>query len=131
MTLVDTNVLVDLARDTEWAGWSVEKLSEAAGHGLLWINPVIYAEVSPLFATRDELTAFLSSLGLNMTDFTREALFRAGHAHREYRRRGGERQRMLADFLIGAQADVTERAILTRDPRPYRTYFPDVRLITP
>ena len=64
-------------------------------------------------------------------EITSPALFSAGQAYRRYRRNGGERRRMLADFLIGAQAQVTERDLLTRDPQPYRTYLPDVRLITP
>ncbi len=55
----------------------------------------------------------------------------AGTAHRAYRQRGGVFPSILADFLIGAHAQVLNLPILTRDARRYRTYFPEVELITP
>jgi predicted nucleic acid-binding protein len=58
-------------------------------------------------------------------------LFAAGQAYRKYRAAGGSRSNVLPDFSIGAHALTTGMAILTRDARPYRTYFPDVELITP
>jgi predicted nucleic acid-binding protein len=57
------------------------------------------------------------------------ALFAAGQAFRRYRAAGGPRLSMLADFFMGAHAQARGLAILTRDVRPYRTYFPEVRLI--
>jgi predicted nucleic acid-binding protein len=38
---------------------------------------------------------------------------------------------VLSDFFIGAHASVLDCAIVTRDARRYRTYFPRVRLVTP
>ena len=38
---------------------------------------------------------------------------------------------MLSDFFIGAHAVIEGWSLLTRDPRLYRTYFPDLALITP
>lgn len=55
----------------------------------------------------------------------------AGVAYGAYKRRGGSKDAILADFLIGAHAVVEGLALLTRDPRRIRTAFPDVRLITP
>ncbi|NBU28536.1 MAG: DNA-binding protein, partial [Caulobacteraceae bacterium] len=49
----------------------------------------------------------------------------------QYRRRGGARESILADFLIGAHAAVAGYALLTRDPRRVRAAFPGVELITP
>ena len=59
------------------------------------------------------------------------ALFLAGEIFRRYRRAGGVRTGVLADFFIGAHAQVIGSPILTRDVRRYRTYFPEVELITP
>ena len=59
------------------------------------------------------------------------AAFLAGHAHASYRRAGGPREAILPDFLIGAHAAVTNRPLLTRDPRRVATYIPGATLITP
>ena len=54
MTLVDTNVLLDLATDDpRWAAWSVHQLEAAATRGPLVVNPVIYAELSVGFDHRE------------------------------------------------------------------------------
>jgi predicted nucleic acid-binding protein len=37
---------------------------------------------------------------------------------------------VLPDFFIGAHAVVEDIALLTRDARRYRSYFPTIRLIT-
>jgi predicted nucleic acid-binding protein len=38
---------------------------------------------------------------------------------------------VLPDFFIGAHAAVSRIALLSRDARRYRTYFPTVALIAP
>ena len=60
-----------------------------------------------------------------------EAAFLAAKSHREYRRRGGVKLSVLADFLIGAHAAVRGYQLLTRDARRYRTYFPRLSLVSP
>ena len=55
---------------------------------------------------------------------------RKGQAHRLYRERGGARLRTLANFLIGAHAAVAGYRLLSRDGAVYRSYFPEVDLIT-
>lgn len=59
------------------------------------------------------------------------AAFLAGKAFASYRRHGGLRSSLLPDFFIGAHAAVAKFRLLTRDPRQYRTYFPDLVLIVP
>lgn len=131
MTIADSNVLLDVIDDASgWYAWSVEQLDGAAEAGVA-INAVIFAEIAPAFGLLREVETFVAQSGLTMLQFTREMLFEAGQAHARYRANGGHRDRVLPDFLIGAQASVSGRAVLTRDPRRYRTYFPDVRLITP
>lgn len=60
-----------------------------------------------------------------------EAAFLAGKAFRSYRRTGGQKRSTMPDLYIGAHAAVADIALLTRDDRRYRTYFPTVRLIRP
>jgi predicted nucleic acid-binding protein len=55
----------------------------------------------------------------------------AGKAFVQYRRQGGTKTNVLADFFIGAHAAVAGLPVLTRDVRRYASYFPTVRLIAP
>jgi predicted nucleic acid-binding protein len=132
MLLVDTNVLVDvLENDPSWADWSIAQLrAQSQVHELL-INPVIYAELSLTFESPEALDATLVGMALVLTEIPRPALFLAGKAFIRYRREGGTRHNVLADFFIGAHAAVLGCPLLTRDARRYRSYFPTVELIAP
>jgi len=132
VVLVDTNVLLDvLQRDQTWADWSVQQLrAQAQVHELL-INPVIYAELSLAFESVQALDATIDRMELTVEELPRPALFLAGRAFLKYRRTGGAKRTVLADFFIGAHAAVLGCGILTRDAARYRGYFPRVPLTTP
>lgn len=132
MILVDTNVLVDvLENDPAWADWSVQQLrAQAQVHELL-INPVIYAELSLTFDSVQALDEAIASMGIAVQQLPNAALFLAGKAFIKYRRAGGAKGNVLADFFIGAHAAVQGFSILTRDARRYKNYFPTVNLLTP
>ena len=132
VTLVDSNVLVDiLTDDDEWSDWSASMLEEAADGGLLAINSIIYAEVSVAYRRIEDLEAHLPADYYIRSALPWEAAFLAGKAFAAYRRRGGARRSPLPDFYIGAHAAVSGMTLLTRDAGRYRTYFPKLRLITP
>ncbi len=132
MTLIDTNVLLDLATDDPvWAAWSVRHLDAAAVKGPLVINDVVYAELSVGFERIEELDDLLNEAGITLEEIPREALFLAGKAFRRYRAAGGSRMGVLPDFFIGAHAAVLGLPLLTRDAKRYRTYFPSVVMVTP
>lgn len=132
MTLVDTNVLLDVVTDDPvWADWSIEQLEAAALRGPLLINDVVYAELAVRYERIERLDAFLSEAGIDMASMPRAALFLAGKAFQKYRKAGGSRAGVLPDFFIGAHAAVEKLGLLTRDTARYRTYFPTVTLIAP
>ncbi len=132
MLLVDTNVLVDvLENDPEWADWSIGQLRAQSKVHRLAINPVIYAELSLTFSTVEALDNTIEELGLVLIEVPRPALFLAGKAFVRYRRQGGNKNNVLADFFIGAHAAVSRYPLLTRDTRRYTTYFSDVQLVAP
>jgi hypothetical protein len=132
MILVDTNALLDVVtRDPEWAEWSKRQLDAAALRDRLAINPVVYAELSAGFETIEQVEVVLGLVGITVVQMTRPALFLAGRVFQEYRRRGGIRTGVLADFFIGAQAAVIGATLITRDASRYRTYFPTVELVAP
>ena len=132
MLLVDTNVLVDVLEDDPlWADWSVQQLRAQSQVHQLFINPVIYAELSLTFDSVKELDATIEGIGLKVQEMPRPALFLAGRAFLKYRRGGGTRTNVLADFFIGAHASVLGCGILTRDGRRYRNYCPRGALVAP
>lgn len=132
MTLVDTNILLDLAiDDPNWVDWSIRQLDAAAVAGPLLINDIVYAELSVRFPAIEALDAFLEEAGIVLQPMPRAALFLAGKAFQNYRARGGSRTGVLPDFLIGAHAAVAKLPLLTRDVGRYRSYFPSVALIAP
>lgn len=132
MTLVDTNVLLDLVTDDSvWADWSVAQLEAASLAGPLLINDVIYAELAVRYERIEKLDTFIEEAGLELIALPRPALFLAGKVFTRYRRAGGSRTGVLPDFFIGAQAAVQKLPLLARDIGRYRPYFPTVELITP
>jgi len=130
--LVDSNVILDVfLNDPNWADWSEGALEELSAASRLFINPMIYAEVSIGFERIEELESALRPTGFILLDIPKEALFLAGKVFLKYKKRRGKRRSPLPDFFIGAHAAVMELALLTRDARRYRSYFPSVRLISP
>jgi predicted nucleic acid-binding protein len=132
MLLVDTNVLVDvLQNDPQWADWSIAQLRAQVQLHPLAINPVIYAELSLSFSTFEALDRVVATMELAMHEVPRPALFLAGKAYLQYRRRGGAKAQVLPDFFIGAHAAVEGWPLLTRDASRFRTYFPRLEVIAP
>ena len=132
MTLVDTNVLLDvLSDDPRWSAWSVRQLAERSALGPVIINDAIYAELSARMDNQAQLEQALGDLDVSFDRVPMPALFLAGQSYRRYRSSGGIRTGVLPDLFIGAHAHVVGCPILTRDVRRYRTYFPGVELITP
>jgi hypothetical protein len=132
MILVDANVILDIwTPDPVWHAWSAGQLRKHSISHDLVINPIIYSEISVSFATPSSLDKKLEELHIAVLNIPRRAAFLAGKAHWQYRRRGGTKGHVLADFLIGAHAAVLASALLTRDTRIYSTYFPNIHLISP
>ena len=132
MILVDSNVWIDItSRDSVWLDWSVAQLKLARQNDVIGMNPVIHAEISASFDSQKALTDFLRPLNVQNIAFSETASFLAGQAFWTYRQRKGGKTGVLPDFFIGAQAQAEGWTLLTRDVARYKTYFPDVKLISP
>ena len=130
--LVDSNVILDIfLDDPHWADWSATALANASNNSTLYINQIVYTEVSIGFNKIEELESALHKCGFQMLEIPKEALFLAGKAYLSYRRGKGTKKSPLPDFYIGAQAAVLDMDLITRDEGRYKTYFPTVRIISP
>ena len=130
--LVDSNIILDVfLDDPNWADWSESKLAKYSSITKLFINSVVYSEVSIGFKRIEDLEVGLNRGGFEMLEIPKEALFLAGKAFLKYRKNRGTKRSPLPDFYIGAQAAILDIDIITRDESRYRTYFPTVNLISP
>jgi predicted nucleic acid-binding protein len=95
------------------------------------INPLIYGKVA--FAT-EQIEVVEEILPRHLYAYwpiPREAAFLAARVHTEYHARGGNRQRILPDVLIGVLALIAGCHLLMHDSRHYLQAFPGLKLITP
>jgi len=130
--LVDTNVWVDCIDEASpWHAWAVEQLQSCSERSPLHVNLIIYTEllvpcpdVAALDALLDVYDTLRSPLPWACASLTATAFSL-------YRRRGGLKHKPLPDFYVGAHAAVTNLSVLTRDPTPYKSYFPRLSVIAP
>ena len=130
--LVDSNIVLDVfLNDPKWADWSESKLDDYDQLGSLYINSIVYSEISVGFDRIEDLESAIARAGFQMLEIPKEALFLAGKAYIKYKKRKGIKRTALPDFFIGAQAAVQNLDLITRDVSRYQSYFPTVKLISP
>ena len=132
-TAVDSAVLIDVLQDEPgWAPRSADALHAASRAGRLVVCDIVWAEVAGRFASPAAAAAALSMLDLEFDPLTAPTAADAGRLWRAFRGAGGgRRDRVVADFLVGAHALHQADALLTRDRGFYRRYFKRLRVIEP
>jgi predicted nucleic acid-binding protein len=130
--LIDSCVLLDLfTNDPKWRHWSENTLEQYSRTNTLYINAIVYTEVSIGFNKIEETESAIGQIGAKVLEIPREALFLAGKIFLQYRRNRGTAPTVLPDFFIGAHATISSFALMTRDTEKYTTYYPNLRLISP
>lgn len=132
ITAVDTSVLLDVfGADPAFGRRSKEALRRCMVEGGLVACDAVWAETASFFADGERAAEALARLGVEYSPTDREAALTAAAAWKAYRARGGGRERVAADFLIGAHALVQAERLLTRDRGFYRAYFSRLRVLDP
>ncbi len=130
ITFVDTNVLLDIfLPDPKFGKTSVNSIDKCFCEGSLVINEIVFAELSPQFENKKLLDSTLKTLGVRVVPLDNETAYHAGSMWKRYRDSGGKRDRILADFLIGAHALNKSNRLLTRDRGFYKRYFENLNTV--
>ena len=130
ITAVDTNVLLDVfAADPQFGEASAAWLRRCSSEGRLVACEVVLAELASVFPTSGEALEALDRLEVDFSPMESAAAVHAGVAWRTYRKKGGSRERLVADFLIGAHAMEQAGRLLTRDRGFYQRYFAPLEII--
>lgn len=155
ITAVDTNALLALLYDDDYADASEDALRRAYRNGRVVVTPIVYAELAAdgHFETPSDLDQFLEDFSIRLVEPSREASFRAGQAFQRYADRRPDdlqcpscgtkravrceecgsdltpRQHIAADFLIGGHAAADADALISFDMGFYGTYFPSLTVL--
>ncbi len=130
--LVDTNVWVDCIDEASpWHDWAIEQLQVCSERSPLHVNVVIYSELLVPGPDVRALGGMLEVYDTLRSPLPWAAASLTAAAYSMYRRRGGSNHKPLPDFFIGAHAAVSNLSVLTRDPKPYRSYFAKLEVIAP
>jgi len=131
-TAVDSSVLLDvLVADPAFGTRSREALRTAYDRGTIVACDVVWAEVRAHYPDDTAFTRAVDALGVGFEPLTADAAGLAGTLWRTQRRTANaRRERIIADFLIGAHATLQADVLLTRDRAFYRRYF-KVRVVDP
>jgi predicted nucleic acid-binding protein len=137
-TAVDTSVLLDvLGADPAFGLASRAGLRAAYDAGALVASDVVWAEVRANFPSDPAFEEAMAALGVQFLPLTPLAASLAGSLWREHhlrRRRDVTREdpkRMVADFLIGAHAQIQADTLLARDRGFFRSCFTGLRVTEP
>jgi predicted nucleic acid-binding protein len=131
-TLVDTNVWVDcIDASSPWHEWAVDQLQLRCERAPLHVNLIIYTELLVPGIEVDALDGLLDVYDTLRSPLPWASAALTAAAFAVYRGRGGSRVKPMPDFFIGAHAAVANLSVLTRDPRPYRSYYPRLAVVAP
>jgi predicted nucleic acid-binding protein len=132
ITAVDANVILDVLNDDpSHASGSSRAMQEALQEGALMACDVVWAEIGAWYASPEDAETVMDEFRIRFAAIDPEVAAAAGRVWWSYRRRGGVRNRMLPDFLIGTHAWMRADRFLTRDRGFYREYFTRVTIVDP
>ena len=130
ITAVDTSVLLDIfGADRKFGPGSAAALNTCLTKGSLVACDVVWAETCAAFATPASAESAMTLLRIDFSPTNSTIALAVGEAWRAYRRAGGTRERVIADFMIGAHALASADWLLTRDRGFYRRYFKGLQVM--
>ena len=131
-TLVDTNIWIDcIDANSHWHEWAIEQLQKLSERSPLHVNLIVYTELLVPGPDIEALDALLDVYDTLRSPLPWSCALLTAAAFALYRSRGGSKLKPIPDFYIGAHAAVANLSVLTRDPSPYKSYFPRLIVVAP
>ncbi len=132
ITALDTNVLLDVLLPNEhFVDAAIGVIESGARAGSLVICELVYAELCGHFSNKIDCDFFLKDNEIEVVNLSGQACFLASRTWRQYRKQGGNRTRILPDFLIGAHAQLQASRLISRDSVFYQKLFPQLIILDP
>jgi predicted nucleic acid-binding protein len=131
MVAIDSSVLLELLTGEGDADTAELALREALSRGPVVVCDVVIAEVCSSLQDGDRAMQAFEEMGIAYSTVQEKSAVRAGEMQRRYRSRGGGRQRVGADFIVGAHALLQCNGLITRDAGFFRDYFKGLKVIVP
>lgn len=131
MIAIDSSVLVDLLADGPQADAAEACLRQCLSTGPVVVCDIVLAEVCSALRDGAEALTVLEEMSIRFNALESKSALRAGEMQRRFRSRGGKRERVVADFLIGAHAMLQCDGLITRDESFFRDYFKGLKIIVP
>ena len=129
-TAVDSSVILSIYKAEEAGRIWMEKLITLRKQSRLVICEIVVAETRPALASDQDHLQQLEKLGLHFLPASFDSACLAGQIHQSYRAAGGNRDRLVADFLVGAHARIQAHQLATDDHGFMRKYFAGLSLVT-
>ena len=129
ITAIDTNVLIDVfGNDPEFGRSSAAAVRACLQKGTLIACDIVWSETRAVFPDDAAFVSAMTTLGVIFSPLNEKSASLAGSTWQAYRKAGGKRTRLMADFIIGAHALQQAEQLLTRDQGYYRSYFAGLKL---
>lgn len=129
-TFIDTSILIHITntKANEHKD-SLELLEKCKLDGPVILSDIVYSEFSSVFKSIEDTDRVLAEFSFERAPLNKASLFRAGKAFREYKEKNkGPKLNVLSDFLIGAQVETSEAALLTNNKKDFVNYFPKLTI---
>jgi len=133
-TFLDSNILIALVNRLEFHHrWCHKEVQRCLAHNPpAVVSDIVFCEASVGMKTLQDMHDLIRQWGFERLRMTDEALFLPGRAFKTYREKNkGEKTGVLPDFFVGAFASAEKEDLMSIDVRKYKTYFPEVTLVTP
>lgn len=132
ITAVDTSVLIDVfGADPQFGATSAKALRQCLNEGAIVACDVVWSETRAAFPSDESFSQAMRALGVEFSALLAPAASLAGVSRKKYRAVGGQRKRVMADFMIGGHAATQCDRLLTRDRGYYRKYFASLAVLEP